>query len=196
MSKRLSVPPRCSTFAEGSQSQLGVKGRRVEQQSGASLYKTSVEPYLEFVRHHRGRRTIPQLENGLGRFCGWCRHALNLVLPHSLCSGTVSSIRHTLGNTGFSGDAAPAPNPPNASDVGSHDNRLTRSSLCLKRGVPRAHQMRKNQFGCRAAPLESILFPIWLHMTHGGHRKSLAAPTGGARISSVRDGAPRSSELA
>lgn len=35
------------------------------------LYAVHVVPYLEFVRHHRGRRTTYQLENALGRFCAW-----------------------------------------------------------------------------------------------------------------------------
>ena len=41
------------------------------QHDGSPLYGSSVVPYLEFVRHHRGRRTIHQLENALGRFCAW-----------------------------------------------------------------------------------------------------------------------------
>ncbi len=44
-------------------------GWRVGRQS--PLYRTSVVPYLDFVRRHRGRRTVHQLENGLGRFCAW-----------------------------------------------------------------------------------------------------------------------------
>jgi integrase/recombinase XerD len=43
----------------------------VSVHSGSSLYAIRVLPYLEFVRHHRGRRTTHQLENGLGRFCSW-----------------------------------------------------------------------------------------------------------------------------
>lgn len=43
--------------------------RRGESQS--PLYRTAVVPYLDFVRRHRGRRTVHQLENGLGRFCAW-----------------------------------------------------------------------------------------------------------------------------
>ena len=35
------------------------------------LYQCLVVPYLDFVRHHRGRRTTHQLENNLGRFCAW-----------------------------------------------------------------------------------------------------------------------------
>jgi integrase/recombinase XerD len=35
------------------------------------LYETSVVPYLNFVRHHRGLRTTHHLENYLGRFCVW-----------------------------------------------------------------------------------------------------------------------------
>lgn len=47
----------------------GVRRRREECQS--PLYRTSVVPYLDFVRRHRGRRTVHQLENALGRFCAW-----------------------------------------------------------------------------------------------------------------------------
>ena len=35
------------------------------------LYQRLVVPYLDFVRHHRGRRTTHQIENILGRFCAW-----------------------------------------------------------------------------------------------------------------------------
>lgn len=37
----------------------------------APLYQAFVVPYLDFVRHHRGRRTTQQLESNLGRFCTW-----------------------------------------------------------------------------------------------------------------------------
>lgn len=47
----------------------GVRRRREDCQS--PLYRSWVVPYLDFVRRHRGRRTIHQLENGLGRFCAW-----------------------------------------------------------------------------------------------------------------------------
>jgi site-specific recombinase XerD len=35
------------------------------------VYLASVVPYLDFVRHHQGRRTTHQLENTLGRLCAW-----------------------------------------------------------------------------------------------------------------------------
>jgi integrase/recombinase XerD len=34
-------------------------------------YRPLVAAYLDFVRRHRGRRTIHQLENALGHFCAW-----------------------------------------------------------------------------------------------------------------------------
>jgi site-specific recombinase XerD len=36
-----------------------------------ATYEALVPTYLDFVRHHRGRRTTHQLENALGRFCRW-----------------------------------------------------------------------------------------------------------------------------
>jgi integrase/recombinase XerD len=36
-----------------------------------ATYEALVPTYLDFVRHHRGRRTTHQLENALGRFCQW-----------------------------------------------------------------------------------------------------------------------------
>ena len=70
MSKQLSGTPLKRASTRNSESQSRVRRRRNDE-SGASLYRTSVVPYLDFVRHHRGRRTIHQLENGLGRFCAW-----------------------------------------------------------------------------------------------------------------------------
>lgn len=37
----------------------------------AVRYEALVPSYLDFVRHHRGRRTTHQLENALGRFLRW-----------------------------------------------------------------------------------------------------------------------------
>lgn len=72
MPKQSSVPPRRSACTGRGESVLCVKGRReAHQSSNASLYRLWVVPYLDFVRHHRGRRTTHQLENGLGRFCAW-----------------------------------------------------------------------------------------------------------------------------
>jgi site-specific recombinase XerD len=39
----------------------------------SSLYARWVPPYLEFVRHHRGRRTTHQLENCFSRFFAWLK---------------------------------------------------------------------------------------------------------------------------
>lgn len=59
------------------------------------LYQTQVVPYLTFVRHHRGRRTTHQLENGLGRFCTWVEGhgcaGLNQLTP-SLVRDFVASL--------------------------------------------------------------------------------------------------------
>jgi site-specific recombinase XerD len=59
------------------------------------LYQTSVVPYLDFVRHHRGRRTTHQLENNLGRFCAWLdghgRGGLDQLTP-SLLREFISSL--------------------------------------------------------------------------------------------------------
>ena len=71
MSKQLSVPPSMSALTRGRQSHARVRRTREGDQAGVSLYRISVVPYLYFVRHHRGRRTIHQFENGLGRFCAW-----------------------------------------------------------------------------------------------------------------------------
>jgi site-specific recombinase XerD len=46
-------------------------GVRLRGESQSPLYGIWVVPYLDFVRRHRGRRTVHQLENGLGRFCRW-----------------------------------------------------------------------------------------------------------------------------
>ena len=72
MPKQLLVPPSRSACTECDESVLPVRGRReAHQTSSGSLYGVWVVPYLDFVRHHRGRRTTHQLENGLGRFCAW-----------------------------------------------------------------------------------------------------------------------------
>ena len=66
MPKLLSVPPLGSACTVRSKSALRVRGKREAHQfSDASLYRVWVVPYLDFVIHHRGRRTTHQLENGL-----------------------------------------------------------------------------------------------------------------------------------
>jgi integrase/recombinase XerD len=59
------------------------------------LYQRWVVPYLDFVRHHRGRRTTHQLENNLGRFCAWLDghgpDGLRQLTP-SLLRGFISSL--------------------------------------------------------------------------------------------------------
>ena len=42
-----------------------------KRQSSQKLYSIFVLPYIDFARSHRGRRTTEQLEDVLGRFCGW-----------------------------------------------------------------------------------------------------------------------------
>ena len=43
-----------------------------ESQVGRSdLYDDFVPAFLEFIRHHRGRRTTDQVENGLDKFFRW-----------------------------------------------------------------------------------------------------------------------------
>jgi integrase/recombinase XerD len=61
------------------------------------LYEASVVPYLGFVRRHRGRRTVHQLENALGRFCGWLgSHRLVAFdqLTPSLVRDFIASLGH------------------------------------------------------------------------------------------------------
>ena len=43
-----------------------------ESQTGKpKLYDHFVPAFLEFIRHHRGRRTTHQVENGLDKFFRW-----------------------------------------------------------------------------------------------------------------------------
>lgn len=48
-----------------------VESTHPQDEPRASLYTIFVLPYLDFARAHRGRRTTEQLEDVLGRFCGW-----------------------------------------------------------------------------------------------------------------------------
>jgi site-specific recombinase XerD len=65
----MSEPDRSRSFQR--QSVHRTERAQAQYKPGSSLYAICVLPYLEFVRHHRGRRTTHQLENGLGRFCAW-----------------------------------------------------------------------------------------------------------------------------
>jgi site-specific recombinase XerD len=62
-----------------------------------ATYEALVPAYLDFVRHHRGRRTTHQLENALGRFCQWMANIgiteLRLLTPERL--------RDFLGSLGY-----------------------------------------------------------------------------------------------
>jgi integrase/recombinase XerD len=64
-----------SKAAEGGSKSPGRSPGELQAQAaggdGSSLYATLVVPYIEFVRHHRGRRTTHQLEYALGRFFSW-----------------------------------------------------------------------------------------------------------------------------
>lgn len=71
------------------QSPRGITRREV---CPSPLYRTAVVPYLDFVRRHRGRRTVHQLENGLGRFCAW----LDVQGPMALAALTASLLREYI----------------------------------------------------------------------------------------------------
>ena len=97
MPKLLSVPPLGGACTVRSKSALRVRGKREAHQfSDASLYRVWVVPYLDFVIHHRGRRTTHQLENGLGRFCAWLEaqelNGLDELTP-SLLQDFISSLK-------------------------------------------------------------------------------------------------------
>jgi len=64
-----SVPDPVGSFKRRSPRQA--ERTKGQQKAGYSLYAGRVLAYLEFVVHHRGRRTTDQLEHCLGRFCSW-----------------------------------------------------------------------------------------------------------------------------
>lgn len=61
-----------------------------------ATFEVLIPPYLDFVRHHRGRRTTHQLENALGRFCRWMTTA-GLTQLDEL---TPARLRDFLGSLG------------------------------------------------------------------------------------------------
>ena len=62
-----------------------------------TTYELLVPAYLEFVRHHRGRRTTHQLEDALGRFCRWMTSA-GLTDLHQLTPGRLRDFVASLGH--------------------------------------------------------------------------------------------------
>lgn len=60
-------------------------------------YEALVPAYLDFVRHHRGRRTTHQLENALGRFFRWMPSA-GLTELHHLTPGRLRDFLGSLGH--------------------------------------------------------------------------------------------------
>jgi site-specific recombinase XerD len=84
-----SVVPRSPS--QPSRIQVGQKST-----GSSSLYAIHVLPYLEFVRHHRGRRTTHQLENALGRFCSWLDHSGGVTEFHRLTAAHVRDFIASL----------------------------------------------------------------------------------------------------
>src|SRR6202035_502 len=70
--------------------------REREVQTPAT-YEALVPAYLDFVRHHRGRRTTHQLENALGRFCRWMTKT-GITELHQLAP---ERLRDFLGSLGY-----------------------------------------------------------------------------------------------
>ena len=62
-----------------------------------ATYEALVPTYLDFVRHHRGRRTTHQLENALGRFCRWMTQT-GLTELHQLTPGRLRDFLGSLGH--------------------------------------------------------------------------------------------------
>ena len=62
-----------------------------------TTYASLVPAYLEFVRHHRGRRTTHQQEDALGRFCRWMT-AAGLTDLHQLTPGRLRDFVASLGH--------------------------------------------------------------------------------------------------